>query len=77
MLVHGLDDRIVPYSNSLKLNAVLDGTSTPHKLITVTGSGNNHMLGGTSGDTSSVKPITYKKQPWIDEAKEWLAAYLN
>jgi acetyl esterase/lipase len=77
LLVHGLDDRIVPYSNSIKLNAALDNTSVPHRLITVTGAGNNHMLGGKSNKTDSVKPIKYKNQRWINEMKYWLEAYLR
>jgi acetyl esterase/lipase len=77
LLIHGMDDRIVPYSNSVKLNAMLDETSVPHKLITVTGKGNNHMLGGKSNRTDSVKPIKYKDQIWINEAKEWMETYLN
>jgi acetyl esterase/lipase len=77
LLVHGLDDRIVPYSNSIKLNAALDNTNVPHKLITVTGTGNNHMLGGKSHRTDSVKPIKYKNQAWIKETKDWIEAYLQ
>jgi acetyl esterase/lipase len=77
LLVHGLDDRIVPYSNSIKLNAALDNTSVPHKLITATGTGNNHMLGGKPDGSVSVKPIKYKKQAWINEAKDWLEVYLQ
>jgi acetyl esterase/lipase len=77
LLVHGLDDRIVPYSNSIRLNAALDNTSVPHKLITPTGTGNNHMLGGKSHKTNSVKPIKYKNQTWINEVKEWIELYLK
>ncbi|MDR1099706.1 MAG: prolyl oligopeptidase family serine peptidase [Treponema sp.] len=77
LLVHGLDDRIVPYSNSIKLNAALDTTNVPHKLITVIGTGNNHMLGGKSHRTDSVKPIKYKNQAWINETKDWLELYLQ
>jgi acetyl esterase/lipase len=77
LLVHGLDDRIVPYSNSIKLNAALDNTNVPHKLITVIGTGNNHMLGGRSNRTDSVKPIKYKNQAWINETKDWLEVYLR
>jgi dipeptidyl aminopeptidase/acylaminoacyl peptidase len=77
LLVHGLDDKIVPYSNSIRLNAALDNTSVPHKLITSTGTGNNHMLGGKSNKTNSVKPIRYKNQAWINEVKDWLEIYLQ
>jgi acetyl esterase/lipase len=76
LLVHGRDDKIVPYSNSSKLNMALDGTSIPHKLITVTGSGNNHMLGGEPTRTDSTKPIEYEDQAWIHEAKEWMETYV-
>jgi dipeptidyl aminopeptidase/acylaminoacyl peptidase len=76
LLVHGLDDRIVPYSNSIKLNAALDNTNVPHTLITVTGTGNNHMLGGKPNRTDSVKPIEYKNQAWVNETKDWLKVYL-
>jgi hypothetical protein len=73
-----MDDRIVPYSNSVRLNTLLDNTYVPHKLITVTGSGNNHMLGGESGSTDSVKPIKYKAQSWwINQTKEWMETYLQ
>jgi acetyl esterase/lipase len=77
LLVHGLDDKIVPYSNSIKLNAALDNTNVPHKLITAIGTGNNHMLGGKSHRTDSVKPIKYKNQAWIHETKDWLELYLQ
>jgi acetyl esterase/lipase len=77
LLVHGLDDSIVPYSNSIKLNAALDNTNVPHKLITAIGTGNNHMLGGKSHRTDSVKPIKYKNQAWIHETKDWLELYLQ
>jgi acetyl esterase/lipase len=77
LLIHGMDDRIVPYGNSVRLDTMLDETSVPHKFITVTGDGNNHMLGGASSRTDSVKPITYRDQTWIDETKEWLETYLN
>jgi acetyl esterase/lipase len=77
LLVHGLNDTIVPYSNSIKLNNVLNSISVPHKLITVTGSGDNHMLGGKSNRTDSIKPIRYKNQLWIDELKEWMKEYLE
>lgn len=77
LLVHGLNDAIVPYSNSIRLNSALKNISVPHKLITVTGSGNNHMLGGRSYRTDSVKPIRYKDQLWIDEVKKWIQEYLK
>jgi acetyl esterase/lipase len=77
LLVHGPDDKIVPYSNSVKLNSALENISIPHKLITVTGSGNNHMLGGEPNRTDSIKPIKYKEQVWINEVKAWIETYLQ
>jgi acetyl esterase/lipase len=76
LLVHGPADRIVPYSNSKKLIDALNNT-VPHKLITVTGSGNNHMLGGEPNGTASLQPIKYKDQAWIDEATTWMETYLQ
>jgi acetyl esterase/lipase len=77
LLVHGEKDIIVPHSNSVRLNEALDNTSVEHKLITVTGTGNNHMLGGEPNTTDSVKPITYKNQVWPNEVKEWLETFLR
>jgi acetyl esterase/lipase len=77
LLVHGRNDSIVPYSNSVKLNAALNNASVPHAFYGVSGSGNNHMLGGASNRTDSVKPITYTNQAWIDDAKKWMASYLQ
>jgi acetyl esterase/lipase len=77
LLVHGQDDHIVPYSNSVRLKASLDTTSVPHNIITPAGSGNNHMLGGEPPWTYSVVPIRYKDQPWVKEAKEWMEVYLQ
>jgi acetyl esterase/lipase len=78
LLVHDLDDTIVPYSNSVKLNAALDKTTVPHKFITVTGSGNNHMLGGFPNKAIlAFKPIVYRKQQWVKDAKAWLENYLQ
>jgi acetyl esterase/lipase len=76
LLVHGRDDIIVPYSNAERLAQALDNTDTPHKLITASGSGNNHMLGGEPSSTDSTEPITYTDQTWIDEVKAWMEAYL-
>jgi acetyl esterase/lipase len=77
LLVHGMNDSIVPYSNSSRLNSALDNTSIPHKLITPTGTGDNHMLGGESNMTNSVEPITYRNQPWVNEARAWMKEYLK
>jgi dipeptidyl aminopeptidase/acylaminoacyl peptidase len=77
LLVHGTDDRCVPYSNSIKLQAVLDKYSISNKLITTSGTGNNHMLGGKPNRTDAVKPITYKNETWVNDAKEWIIQYLR
>jgi acetyl esterase/lipase len=77
LLIHGTDDRIVPYNNSAKLNSALDSISVLHKMITVTGNGNNHMLGGEPNRTDSIKPIKYKDQAWINELKVWMETYLQ
>ncbi|MDR0442067.1 MAG: prolyl oligopeptidase family serine peptidase [Treponema sp.] len=76
LLVHGLNDVVIPYSNSVKLNSALEKKSVQHKLITVTGPGSNHMLGGKSNKPDSVKPIVYKNQIWVNEVKEWLELFL-
>ncbi|GMO52790.1 MAG: hypothetical protein Ta2G_10780 [Termitinemataceae bacterium] len=77
LLVHGIDDSIVPYSNSVKLDAALNTTDVPHELITVTGTGNNHMLGGMPDRANAITPIRYKNEPWVDDAKVWLESYLK
>jgi len=75
LLVHGKNDDQVPYSNAIRLKAVLESACVPHKLITLTGSGGNHMLGGEV--EADNKPITFKGQVWVKEAKEWMEAYLR
>jgi fermentation-respiration switch protein FrsA (DUF1100 family) len=75
LLVHGRNDNQVPYSNAVKLKTALDGTSAPHALITPTGSGSNHLLGGIA--VSPDEPIWYVNQTWVDEAKKWLETYLQ
>jgi acetyl esterase/lipase len=77
LLVHGPDDKIVPYTNSVRLNAALNAASITHTLITATGSGNNHMLGGEPNGTDSVTPIEYADQVWIPETKAWMENYLQ
>ncbi|MDR3276214.1 MAG: alpha/beta hydrolase [Treponema sp.] len=77
LLVHGIDDNIVPYSNSARLNEALDKTSVPHSFISPGGSGNNHMLGGAPGLVSAVIPIRYQNQSWVDQAKAWMESYLR
>jgi acetyl esterase/lipase len=75
LLVHARGDNQVPYSNAIRLNNALNGTSVPHKLITPVGSANNHMLGGEVY-TSSM-PTIYREQAWLNEAKRWLETYLK
>jgi dipeptidyl aminopeptidase/acylaminoacyl peptidase len=75
LLVHAINDNQVPYSNALRLKAVLEYACVPHKLITPTGSGDSHMLGGEF-ETGN-KPITFNGQAWVKEAKEWLEGYLH
>jgi len=74
LLVHARGDNQVPYSNALKLKTALDFTSVPHKLITATGDGNSHMLGGEV--YTSTGPIFFDDQKWVSEAKRWMEAYL-
>jgi len=74
LLVHGRRDNQVPYSNAIRLNNALDSTSIPHKLITLSGSNGDHMLGGKVllADT----PTLYTDQAWVMEAIEWIAGFL-
>jgi len=75
LLVHARNDDQVPYSNATRLKAVLENASVPHKMITVGGSGDSHMLGGTVYNDND--PITFTGQAWVNEAKEWLETYLK
>ena len=75
LLVHARDDNQVPYSNALRLSALLDDTPTPHKLITPAGIANDHMLGGIVFEDKS--PFIFKDQAWVNEAKTWIEAYLG
>jgi len=75
LLVHGRSDNQVPYSNSVRLKTALNGTSVPHKLITPTGGGNNHNLGGIV--VSLDEPVLYTDQMWVNELKEWIGDYLQ
>jgi acetyl esterase/lipase len=77
LLVHGIDDRCVPYGNSIKLKAALDRYGVPNKLITPSGKGNNHMLGGRPNRTNAARPIRYGKAAWVAEAKEWISRYVQ
>jgi acetyl esterase/lipase len=75
LLVHARKDNQVPYSNPVRLNAMLDRAYVPHKLITPGWSGNSHMLGGKC--YADHKPIIFDNQAWVKEAKEWLEPYLR
>jgi fermentation-respiration switch protein FrsA (DUF1100 family) len=75
LLVHALGDNHVPYSNAIRLNNALNGTSVPHKLMKPVGSANNHMLGGEFYTPSM--PTIYRGQAWLTQAKRWLETYLK
>jgi acetyl esterase/lipase len=75
LLIHARNDDQVPYSNSVRLKTALDCASIPHALITPTGDGNSHMLGGELFASDS--PILFKNQIWVSETKEWIEAYLQ
>jgi dipeptidyl aminopeptidase/acylaminoacyl peptidase len=75
LLVHARNDDQVPYSNSIRLKTVLDYTSIPHALITPTGDGNSHTLGGESFTSNS--PTLFKNQIWVNKTKEWIETYLQ
>jgi acetyl esterase/lipase len=75
LLIHAKNDDQVPYSNVIRLKAVLESASVPHKLITPGSGGNNHMLGGRIDKDNA--PITFNDQVWVKEAKEWMEAYLQ
>jgi len=75
LLVHALDDKCVPYNNALKLSDALRNAFVQHKFITVTGRGNNHLLGGKS--KSAIKPFKIPKQPWVNETIEWINDFLE
>ena len=75
LLVHARNDDQVPYSNAIRLKTTLENASVPHKLITVRGDGDSHMLGGKV--EADNKPITFNGQAWIKEAKKWLETYLR
>ena len=75
LLVHARSDNQVPYSNAVRLKAVLDYTSVPHTLLTPTDSGDSHMLGGEVFADNT--PIVFKNQNWVSEAKRWMETYLQ
>ena len=74
LLIHARDDDQVPYSNSIRLNTILDGTSIPHKLLTPDKKGNSHMLGGEINAYNS--PINFGNQVWVKETEKWMEGYL-
>jgi acetyl esterase/lipase len=74
LMVHALNDDQVPYSNAVRLKAALDRVSVPNKLLTPTGKGNSHMLGGECYSDNS--PVIFRNQTWVEETKNWLKAYL-
>ena len=74
LLVHGRGDNQVPYSNSVRLKATLNDTSVPHKLISLGGRCGDHLLGGKV--ISVDEPVLYENKIWVNEAKEWMGAYL-
>ena len=75
LMVHARSDNQVPYSNSLRLKMTLDRFSVPNKLITPTGIGDNHNLGGIA--FTSTSRLILEDQIWVDEAKKWLEGYLD
>jgi prolyl oligopeptidase PreP (S9A serine peptidase family) len=75
LLVHARNDDQVPYSNAIRLKAILEKNYVPHKMITPGGSGDSHMLGGTVYNDNA--PIIFNNQAWVNEAKEWLEVYLR
>jgi len=75
LLVHALDDMCVPYSNSFKLAEALNGASIQNKLITVTGSGNSHFLGGKM--KKLLTPYRFSNQTWVNETIAWIQAFLK
>jgi len=75
LLVHALDDICVPYSNSVRLNEALINASVQNKLITVTGSGNNHALGGKINHV--LKPYRFPNQSWVNDVIIWIQDFLN
>ena len=75
LLVHARSDNQVPYNNAVRLKTVLGYASVPHKMLTPTGSGNNHMLGGVVYADNS--PVVFINQNWVSEAKKWVETYLQ
>jgi len=75
LLIHAQQDDQVPYTNSVRLKAMLDTAFVPNKLISPTGNGNSHMLGGIINANN--EPIQFKDQDWVNKAKEWIETYLK
>ena len=75
LLVHSQKDDQVPYSNAVRLNAILDNSSVSHKLITATGKEDNHVLGGAVFNSPLSKLM--KEKRWVTESKKWLEMYLS
>jgi acetyl esterase/lipase len=75
LLIHARGDNQVPYSNAVRLNNALHGTSVSHKLITPVGSANSHMLGGEVYPL--IEPVIFRGQTWVTEAEKWLETYLG
>lgn len=75
LLIHARSDNQVPYSNAVRLKAVLDYVSASHALITPSGMADNHILGGRSYTENA--PILFTNQKWVNEAKQWIEPYLR
>ena len=74
LLVHARDDNQVPYSNAVRLRTALHNASIPHRLLTPTGSGNSHMLGGEV--YTDYSPFIFRDQAWVEEAKKWIEQFI-
>ena len=74
LLVHGIRDNQVPYSNAVRLRDALNSTSIPHKLITNYFKANDHMLGGKV--LTQINPILFRNQKWVIKAKKWIDNYM-
>ena len=75
LLVHSRKDDQVPYSNAVRLMAILDKTSIPHNLITATDKEDNHTLGGAVFNNFFSK--LRKDKRWVTETKKWMGGYLS
>jgi len=68
LLVHARSDDQVLYSNAVRLKTALDFTSVPHRLITPTGTANNHLL--CREVYSNTELILFKDKSWVTEVKK-------